>query len=114
MMERVYPDSQGGTVVGISEADVRHVAMLARLALTDEQVRALAKELSSILCHIDELKNLDLAGVQPTAHPLEMTNRIRPDQVRPGLSREEALLNAPASDGSYFVIPAIVGGEDEA
>lgn len=95
--------------MAISEDDVRHVALLARLALTDEQVSTLAHELSSILGHIDELKNLDLAGVQPTAHPLAMTNRTRPDVVRPGLSRDDALLNAPASDGTAFVIPTIVG-----
>lgn len=100
--------------MAISEADVRHVAMLARLALTDEQVRTLTTELSSILGHIDELANLDLSDVQPTAHPLSLTNSTRADVVRPGLSREEALMNAPASDGTAFVIPAIVGGGDEA
>ena len=100
--------------MSITEADVRHVAMLARLALTDEQVATLTTELSSILGHIDELKNLDLEGVEPTAHPLAMTNATRADEVRPGLSREDALLNAPDSDGTAFVIPAIVGGGDEA
>ena len=100
--------------MAITEADVRHVAMLARLALTDEQVTTLVAELSTILTHIDELKNLDLEGVQPTAHPLAMTNSVRADVVRPGLSREDALLNAPDTDGTAFVIPAIVGGGDEA
>jgi len=100
--------------MAITEADVRHVAMLARLALTDEQVTTLVAELSTILTHIDELRNLDLEGVQPTAHPLAMTNSVRADVVRPGLSREDALLNAPDTDGTAFVIPAIVGGGDEA
>jgi len=100
--------------MAISEADVRHVAMLARLALTDEQVSTLQAELSTILGHIDELQNLDLEDVQPTAHPLAMTNSTRADVVRPGLSREDALLNAPASDGTAFVIPTIVGGGAEA
>ena len=99
--------------MAISEADVRHVAMLARLALTDEQVGTLATELSSILGHIDDLRNLELEGVQPTAHPLAMTNRVRTDVVRPGLSRDEALMNAPESDGAAFVIPPIVGVGDE-
>jgi len=99
--------------MAITEADVRHVAMLARLALTDEQVTTLVAELSTILTHIDELKNLDLEGVQPTAHPLAMTNSMRPDIVRPGLSREDALLNAPDTDGTAFVIPTIVGGGEE-
>ena len=99
--------------MAITEADVRHVAMLARLALTDEQVTTLLAELSTILTHIDELKNLDLEGVQPTAHPLAMTNSVRGDVVRPGLSREDALLNAPDTDGTAFVIPTIVGGGEE-
>ena len=100
--------------MAISEADVRHVAMLARLALTDEQVSTLVAEISTILGHIDELQNLDLEDVQPTAHPLAMTNSMRADLIRPGLSREDALLNAPVSDGTAFVIPTIVGGGDEA
>lgn len=99
--------------MAISEADVRHVALLARLALTDEQVGTLTSELSVVLGHIDGLRNLDLEGVQPTAHPLAMTNRTRPDVVVPGLSRELALMNAPLSDGSAFVVPAITGAGDE-
>lgn len=99
--------------MSISESDVRHVALLARLALSDEQVTSLATELSSILGHVDELKALDLEGVQPTAHALEVTNSMRPDVVKPGLNRELALLNAPESEAGAFVIPAIVGaGED--
>jgi aspartyl-tRNA(Asn)/glutamyl-tRNA(Gln) amidotransferase subunit C len=100
--------------MAITEADVRHVAMLARLALTDEQVATLTSELSSILNHIDELQNLDLEGVQPTAHPLAMVNAMRSDVVRPGLSPEDALANAPESEGTAFVIPTIVSGGDEA
>lgn len=99
--------------MAISESDVRHVAMLARLALTDEQVVTLTAELGSVLGHIDTLQQLDLEGVQPTAHPLAMVNSTRPDVVVPGLSREMALKNAPESDGSSFVVPAITGGGDE-
>lgn len=100
--------------MAISEEDVRHVAMLARIELTDDRVATLAVELSAILGHIEELKDLDLVDVQPTAHPLAMTNNTRPDVVRPGLSREDALMNAPASDGTAFLVPTIVGGGDDA
>lgn len=93
----------------ISEADVRHVATLARLALTDEQVGKLTGELGSILGHIDELAKLDLAGVAPTAHPLEMTNSVREDVLVPGLSRDDALRNAPEAADGAFAIPRIVG-----
>lgn len=95
--------------MSLSESDVRHVALLARLALTDEQVASFGEDLNSILGHIDEISRLDLEGVEPTAHPLDVVNVTRPDVVKPGLSRERALLNAPESDGTAFVIPQIVG-----
>ncbi len=99
--------------MAITESDVRHVALLARLALTDEQVTTLTAELGAVLGHIDELQRLDLAGVEPTAHPLSMTDRTRPDVVVPGLSRELALLNAPDTDGTAFLIPAFAGAGEE-
>ena len=99
--------------MAITESDVRHVALLARLALSDEQVSTLTAELGAVLGHIDELQRLDLEGVQPTAHPLAMTNNTRADVVVPGLTRDQALRNAPASDGRAFLIPAITGAGEE-
>jgi aspartyl-tRNA(Asn)/glutamyl-tRNA(Gln) amidotransferase subunit C len=86
--------------------------MLARLALTDEQVETLRGELNSILGHIDTIQQLDLAGVEPTAHAIPVVNSVRPDEPRQGLSQEMALLNAPESEDGAFVIPRIVGGGD--
>jgi aspartyl-tRNA(Asn)/glutamyl-tRNA(Gln) amidotransferase subunit C len=100
-------------LMAITESDVRHVALLARLALTDEQVTTLTAELGAVLGHIDTLQQLDLAEVQPTAHPLAMTNRTRPAVVVPGLSRALALLTAPDTDGTAFLIPAITGSGEE-
>ena len=85
--------------MAISEQQVRHVAMLARLGLTDEQVSALGGELNSILEQVDRISALDLSGVEPTAHAVPVTNVTRPDVVRPCLSREDALLNAPGAAG---------------
>ena len=99
--------------MSITESDVRHVAMLARLSLNDQQVVTLTAQLDAVLGHIDELQRLDLEGVQPTAHPLAMTNNMRADVVVPGLSREDALKNAPDSDGRAFLIPAITGAGEE-
>ena len=99
--------------MAITESDVRHVAMLARLALSDDQVRTLTAELSAVLGHIDELQRLDLEGVEPTAHPLAMTDRMRADVVVPGLSRAEVLKNAPETDGTAFIVPAITGAGEE-
>lgn len=95
--------------MAISEEQVRHVALLARLALSDEQVARLREDLNSILGHIDTIQQLDLEGVEPTAHPLDVVNVMREDCVKPGLSREDALLNAPETDGTAFIIPQIVG-----
>ncbi|MDZ4180643.1 MAG: Asp-tRNA(Asn)/Glu-tRNA(Gln) amidotransferase subunit GatC [Coriobacteriia bacterium] len=101
--------------MAITEQQVRHVALLARLALTDEQVETIGQDLNAILGHIDAIQQLDLEGVEPTAHPLAAVNVTRADEVRPGLTREQALHNAPDSDGTAFVIPRIVGpGGDEA
>ena len=99
--------------MSLSESDVRHVALLARLALSDEQVERFQGELNSILGHIDELQKLDLSDVEPTAHPLDVVNVARPDVRKPTLSRELALKNAPDTDGTAFLIPQIIGpGED--
>ena len=95
--------------MAISEADVRHVATLARLALTDEQVTTLQGELSSILTHIDTIQQLNLEGVKPTAHPLDVVNVTRPDEPKPGLTQAQALANAPESAEGAFLIPRIVG-----
>lgn len=100
--------------MALTDAEVRHVAMLARLALSDGQLATLRDELNSILGHIDAIQQLDLADVEPTAHPLDVVNITRADVVVAGLDRERALLNAPESDGSAFVIPRIVGPGDDA
>lgn len=100
--------------MSLSESEVRHVAMLARLALTDEQVGVLQGDLNSILGHIDTIRQLDLEGVEPMTHAVPTVNVVREDCVRPGLSRELALKNAPEAENGAFVIPQIVGGGDEA
>lgn len=98
--------------MALSESEVRHVAMLARLALTDEQVQTLRGELNSILGHIDAIQQLDLSDVEPMTHALNMVNEMRPDAVRPGLAQADALANAPEAEAGAFVIPRIVGGGD--
>ncbi|MCE5191337.1 MAG: Asp-tRNA(Asn)/Glu-tRNA(Gln) amidotransferase subunit GatC [Actinomycetia bacterium] len=100
--------------MSISESDVRHVALLARLALTDEQVTRLQGELNSVLGHIEQMQKLDLSDVEPTSHSIPLRNVTRPDVIRPGLSRELALMNAPEAENGAFVIPRIVGVEEGA
>jgi aspartyl-tRNA(Asn)/glutamyl-tRNA(Gln) amidotransferase subunit C len=96
--------------MAISEEQVRHVALLARLKLTDEEVARLGDDLNSILGHIDTIQQLDLADVPPTAHALDVVNETRADEVKPGLSRDAALANAPEAAEGAFLIPRIVGG----
>jgi aspartyl-tRNA(Asn)/glutamyl-tRNA(Gln) amidotransferase subunit C len=99
--------------MALSEDQVRHVAVLARIGLTDEQISTLAGELSGILEHIEKIGELDLEGVEPMAHAVDVENVMRPDQNRAGMTQAEALMNAPAAEDGAFVIPRIVGVQDE-
>jgi aspartyl-tRNA(Asn)/glutamyl-tRNA(Gln) amidotransferase subunit C len=99
--------------MSLSEQEVRHVAMLARLALTDDEVASLQGDLNSILGHIDTIQQLDLESVPPTAHAIPVTNVTREDVVVPGLPRDTALMNAPAKQDGAFLIPQIAGGGDD-
>jgi len=95
--------------MAISEEQVRHVALLARLGLTDEQVASLSVELNDILLQVEKISALDLSGVEPTAHAVAVTNVTRPDEIRECLSREDALLNAPEQQDGAFLIPKFGG-----
>lgn len=100
--------------MSLSEREVRHVAMLARLSLTDEQVETLRGELNSILGHIDQIQRLNLDGVKPMTHAVPLVNSTREDVCHECLPRDLALLNAPEAEAGAFVIPRIVGsGDDE-
>jgi aspartyl-tRNA(Asn)/glutamyl-tRNA(Gln) amidotransferase subunit C len=93
----------------ITRADVEHVAMLARLALTDEEIEQLTGELGAIVDYAAEVSALDTADVPPTAHPLPLVNVFRPDDPRPGLDRDEVLAQAPAAEDGQFRVPRILG-----
>jgi aspartyl-tRNA(Asn)/glutamyl-tRNA(Gln) amidotransferase subunit C len=93
----------------ITRADVEHVAQLARLALTEDELVALTGELGAILEHAAQISALDTEGVEPTAHPLPLVNVFRPDAVTPTLSREEVLAEAPAVEDGRFRVPRILG-----
>ena len=90
------------------EIDVRYVANLARLALTPEEESKMASQLRHVLGYIQKLKEVDVSGVDPTAHPFPLVNITRPDESRPSLPHEEALRNAPASANGLFIVPKIV------
>lgn len=84
------------------------MARLARLTVTADEVEHLGAQLGAILEYVHRLDEVDTAEVQPMAHAVEVTNVFRPDDLRPSLSRDEALANAPQTDGRYFLVPPIL------
>jgi aspartyl-tRNA(Asn)/glutamyl-tRNA(Gln) amidotransferase subunit C len=92
--------------MAISRDEVLHVARLARLELTDEEVERFREQLNAILEAVGKVAELDLADVEPTAHPLDLVNVWARDQPRPSLPVDEALANAPDRDGALFRVPA--------
>lgn len=97
----------GRSVIG--RDDVAHVAALARLALTEEELDRFTGQLARVLDHAADVAALDLSEVAPTAHPLPVANVLRRDEPRPGLERDEVLAAAPDVEDDRFRVPRIVG-----
>ena len=93
--------------MAISKEEVQHVAKLARLALTDEEVERLTGELGAILDAVGVVAELDLADVPPTSHPLDLVNVWDEDEPRPPLSLGDVFANAPAREGDSFRVPPV-------
>jgi aspartyl-tRNA(Asn)/glutamyl-tRNA(Gln) amidotransferase subunit C len=93
----------------ITRDDVAHVARLARLEVTDEELDVFTEQLAAVLDHAADVAALDLEGVPPTAHPLPLENVLRDDVVRPSLDRDEVLTQAPAAEDGLFRVPRILG-----
>jgi aspartyl-tRNA(Asn)/glutamyl-tRNA(Gln) amidotransferase subunit C len=94
----------------IDREQVLHVARLARLQLTEDEVGHMSAELSNILGHIERIGELDLAGVPPTTHVVEVTNALRPDEPEPSLALDVALAAAPAVADDGFLVPSPQAG----
>ena len=95
--------------MALSDDEVRKLALLARLELTDDEVATIGKDLSSILGFVEKLSELDTEGVLPMTTAVEVDNHWRSDASAPSLAREDALANAPSSDGESFRVPAVMG-----
>jgi aspartyl-tRNA(Asn)/glutamyl-tRNA(Gln) amidotransferase subunit C len=93
--------------VAITRDDVLHVARLARLELSDEEVERFGGQLSAILDAVGKVSELDLEDVPPTSHPLDLVNVLGEDVPRASLSREEALANAPDPEDGFFGVPPV-------
>ena len=90
------------------DIDVAYVAHLARLSLTPEEAQKFGAQLGNVLDYIEKLKEIDVTGIEPTAHAFPLINVTRPDEIRPSMSHEEALRNAPAHANGLFMVPKIV------
>jgi aspartyl-tRNA(Asn)/glutamyl-tRNA(Gln) amidotransferase subunit C len=95
----------------LDREQVLHVARLARLELTDEEVGRMAAELSKVLDHIEKIRELDLEGVPPTSHVVDVVNMLRADEPRPSLPPEIAVASAPDPLEGGFGVPSPAAGE---
>jgi aspartyl-tRNA(Asn)/glutamyl-tRNA(Gln) amidotransferase subunit C len=95
--------------MAITREDVLHVARLARLEIPEDQIERVQAELGAILEAVGKVSELDLEGVEPTSHPLDLVNVWDVDEPRPSLSRKDALANAPDPAGGAFRVPAVGG-----
>ena len=106
------PDTPANSGQPISEDDVRKVAKLARLTLTDEEVHHFTDQLAAVLGYIGKISELDVEGVEPMAHPLDLTNVFREDvedKDNPAHSRDALLANAPDRAEAFFKVPKVLG-----
>jgi aspartyl-tRNA(Asn)/glutamyl-tRNA(Gln) amidotransferase subunit C len=94
--------------MSLTPDEVRHIARLARLGLTDEDVAKFSGQLSGILDYFEALRHVDTEGVPPTAYAFDLHNVMRDDEPTPSSTAEDVLANAPARDGEYFRVRAIL------
>jgi len=94
----------------ITPEEVRELAVLARLSLTEQEIARMTGDLDAILDYVDAMRELDTTGVEPMTHAVPFDCPLRPDQVAPSLPVDEALANAPRREGSFFQVPRIVPG----
>ena len=97
----------------LTPEQVRHVAKLARLSVTDAQVAKFSTQLTSILSYVAKLSEVNVEGVEPLAHPIPLHNVLREDVALPSLSVEVALANAPSKDEPFFKVPKVIGGDED-
>ena len=95
--------------MAISREEVQKVSLLGRLVLTPAELDRMTDQLGHILDYMNLLSEVDTEQVTPMAHPIEVANVFRDDEVRPSLDRQDALANAPRHDGQCYLVPAVLG-----
>ena len=94
--------------MAVTIRDVEHVATLARLSFSEEQKRKLTKELNEILSYMEQLNQVDTTAVSPLAQVIELNNVFRGDELKPGLTQQQALQNAPSRTREFFRVPKVI------
>jgi len=97
--------------MAISREEVRKVSLLARLLLSEQDLDRMTVQLGAVLEYMELLSEVDTGQVEPMAHPLDVTDVLRADEVRPSLDRASALANAPHHDAECYLVPAVLGEE---
>lgn len=92
----------------VEHIDVRYVANLARMELSENEAQLLQGQLEQILDYVQRIRELDVSGIEPTSHARPLSNIFREDEIRSGLEREPVLANAPQASGDLFVVPQII------
>jgi aspartyl-tRNA(Asn)/glutamyl-tRNA(Gln) amidotransferase subunit C len=105
MRKRAYD----GVMADISRDEVAHVASLARIELSDDELTTFTSQLAKVLDHARDVEALDVADVAPTEHPYALVNVLRRDEVQPCLARDEVLASAPAPENGQFRVPPVLG-----
>ncbi|MFO0783715.1 MAG: Asp-tRNA(Asn)/Glu-tRNA(Gln) amidotransferase subunit GatC [Phycisphaerales bacterium] len=100
------------TAQQLTPAEVTHVAKLARLELSPDRVETYRSQLTAVLGHIAKLNEVDMAGVEPMAHPFDASTRLADDVPAPSMPIEDVLLNAPATEGRFLAVPKVLADEE--
>ena len=94
--------------MSVTRKEVEHIAQLARLRFKDEELENFTSQLNEILNYVDKLNELDTENVEPLSHPVEEFNKLRDDELKPSIEREEALKNAPDRTDEFFKVPKVI------
>lgn len=95
--------------MAVTKKEIEKIAELARIKFSDEELESFTPQMNEILSYMDKLNELDTENVKPLSHPVEQTNVFRDDIVKPSISNQDALKNAPAKDDNHFRVPKVIG-----
>ena len=95
--------------MSVTMKDIEKIAELAKLKFSEQELKDFTPQMNEILNYMEKLNELDTENVKPLSHPIEQTNVFREDKLKPSISTEEALKNAPAKDDNHFKVPKVIG-----